>query len=172
MNKQLEQEETGQVNPDQPAPQEDLTEEFFPETIMASMHQGTQHEPIVAWLHKDTGLGYRELADGTYALLLKEEGYLLCRYVLPTYWQAEEACRRLASLVDFQVPANQLFSNYAQTHSEKLGAVIKRVFSEVMEGSSPQPTTYRSIEEHLEALKDFVLERGDPDAPMPPIILL
>ncbi len=171
MQKQLAQEGIDQTNADQPAQQEEFTEEFFPESILASMHQGTQHKPIVAWLYKDTGLGYRELTDGTYALLLKEEGYLLCRYVLPTYWQAEEACRRLACLVDFRAPTSQLFSNYAQTHDEKLEAVIKRIFSEVLERSSPQPT-YRSSEEYLEALKDFVLERGDPDAPMPPIVLL
>ncbi len=165
MQQPLEQESV-----DEASLQKDSADDFVSGTILASFQNGTVHQSVNVFLHKDTGLGYRELRDGTCALLLKD-GYLLCRYILPTHWQAQEACQRLACLVNFQVSASQLFSTYAQTHGgEKLGDVIRRIFIEVMELSSlPQPA-YSSIEEHLEALKDFVLERGDPEMPIPPIM--
>jgi hypothetical protein len=169
MQKQLGQGEVDHIDADQPPLQEETAEEFVSEVTLASMHRGTEYQPVEVLLYKDTGLGYRELPGGTCALLLKEKGYLLSRYVLPTHWQAREACRRLACLANFQVPASQLFSLYVQAHGEKLGDVIKRIFIEVMElGGLPQPT-YHSSKEHLEALIDFVLERSDPNTPMPPL---
>lgn len=99
-----------------------------------------------------------------------ESGFTLCPYVLPTIWQIEEVCRRLAPKV--KVRAADIYATYRQEHNgEKLGDFLKKEFLEVLDLGGPSREVLLPPEEHLEALKDFVLERdGVNTEHIPPLV--
>jgi hypothetical protein len=147
---------------------EELQDDFSERMVMGSFKGGTEHREVRAWFYRDTGLGYTQRASGKFGTIL-ENGYTLCSYVLPTSWQMEEACRRIAPQVNVRVP--NMSEVYEREHGgEKLGTFLKRVFLEVLDLGGlkevlPPP------EEHLEMLKDFVLERdGVNTEHIPPLV--
>jgi len=142
-------------------------EEFCEQTILLSCHQGTEYRPVVVHMYRDSGLGYCQTAGGHFQMIVGS-GYTLSRYVLPTRWQIEEACRRLAPCANYRGPADQIFPAYRQEHNgEKLGKVLETVFLEVY-GLAEPSREERSLDEQLEALKDWVLECGDASNDQPP----
>ena len=145
------------IKEEQNKQEEEEYEEFCEQTILLSCHQGTEYRPVVAHMYQNSGLGYRQTSGGNFQMIV-ESGYTLCRYVLPTRWQIEEACHRLAPCANYRGPADQIFPAYRQEHAgEKLGNVLETVFLEVY-----------GLAEQLEALKDWVLERGDASNDQPP----
>lgn len=130
--------------------EEEEQEEFCEQTILLSYKQGTEYRQVVAHMYRDSGLGYWQLERGTFQIIL-ESGYTLCPYALPTSWQIEEACRRIAPCANYKMPAAQIFPAYRQEHSgEKLGKVLETVLLEVY-----------ALAELLKVLQDWLLERGD-----------
>ncbi|MGH2496536.1 MAG: hypothetical protein ACRDIV_17700 [Ktedonobacteraceae bacterium] len=148
---------------------EEEQEEFHEQAILFSYNQGTEYKPETACMYRDSGLGYLPTAGRKFQIIL-ESGYTLCRYALPTRWQIEEACRRLAPCANYRGPADQIFPTYRREHAgEKLSRVIETIFIEVYTLAQPLKEE-RSQDEHLEAIKDWVLERGDASNDQPPLL--
>lgn len=78
-------------------------------------------------------------------------------YVFETTWQAEEACRRIAPLVDFRLPADQIALTYRKTHNgDRLKNRLHTIYRQVQALPSPQ-----ELEAQADRLRDWVLETGD-----------
>lgn len=158
-----------EIQEEQLVQEEEIQDEFHERTVRASFQKGTVFREVQALFYKETGLGYTRTQSGKFGTIL-ESGVALCPYVLPTAWQMEEACRRIAPHVNAHAP--NVYEFYQREHSgEKLGAFLKQVFFAVFDLGAPPRAVLPPLEEQLEALKDFVLERDASIEREPPHVL-
>jgi|SRR5579862_9834103 len=147
-----------EIQEEQLVQEEGVQDEFHERLVRASFQNGTAFREVQALFYKDTGLGYTRTQSGKFGTIL-ESGVALCPYVLPTSWQMEEACRRIAPHVNVHAP--NVYEVYQREHSgEKLGTFIKKVFFDVLDLAVLPREVLPSLEEQVESLKDFVLERA------------